>query len=219
MRTFCDKHGNVFMSNRFSRLFQAEQISLVLLKVNFGVFVMIVLFDDPFNLFLSSLTKRNENANHEAFTVLWNSNVLHYYCVFRPAAGRAAHFCSRCLCCHPCQDVSFQPSTDGTIFFGVWVGESVHTGRFPLNATDSPLKCIFLIHDAFLSPKNMDWHTFLKTTKTATYSSKITIYNKTSDQGSVSERGFSKLGVWTLKLRVAQLWKVRVSQTFKCKLC
>lgn len=105
MRTFCDKHGNVFMSNRFSNRFQAEQKSHVLLKVNFGVFDMIVFFDDPFNLFFSFLIKRNESASHEAFTVLWNSNVVHYYCVLCPAAGRAAHFCSRCLCCHPCQDV------------------------------------------------------------------------------------------------------------------
>lgn len=75
----------------FYRLFQAEQISHVLLKVNFGVFVLIVFLDDLFNLLYSFLIKRKENANHEAFTVPWNSNVLHYYCVPRPAAGRAAH--------------------------------------------------------------------------------------------------------------------------------
>lgn len=107
----------------FYKLFQAEQISHVLLKVNFGVFVLIVFLDDLFNLLDSFLIKRKENANHEAFTLLWNSNVLHYYCVPRPAAGRAAH--SLLLARGAFVKVSFQPSTEGTIFLEFeWAGVS-----------------------------------------------------------------------------------------------
>lgn len=126
MRTFCDKHANVFMSNRFSRLFQSEQISHVLLKVNFGVSVLIVFLDDLFNLLYSFLIKRKENANHEAFTVLWNGNVLHYYCVLRPAAGRAAQLLLFVIIhARMFVKVSFQPSTDGTIFLEFeWAGGS-----------------------------------------------------------------------------------------------
>lgn len=60
---------------------------------------------DPFVIFL---IKRNENTNYEAFTALWNSNIVHYFFILPPAVGGAALsvlFCSWCLFHRPYQHI------------------------------------------------------------------------------------------------------------------